>query len=88
LLDKYLGPAAVVSQKVERNQVMVRLREAGDFGAWLARHPAGVEVDGRRLPSSAYSYSQGLLRVPRGIFGTKAGAREVRILLTQGMRRS
>jgi hypothetical protein len=81
LLDKYLGPAAVVSQKVERNQVTVRLREAGDFGAWLVRPPAGVELDGRKLPSSTYSYRQGLLRVRRASFGTKMGEHEIRILL-------
>jgi raffinose synthase len=81
LLDKYLGPAAVVSQKTEGERVTVRLREAGDFGAWLDRAPAGVEMDGRALPSSAYSYNQGLLRIPQASFGNQAGERELRITL-------
>lgn len=81
LLDKYLGPAAVVSQTTEGNRVTVRLREAGDFGAWLDQAPAKVEIDSRELPSSAYSYSRGLLRVSRASFGDKTGEREIRITL-------
>ncbi|MGH9940755.1 MAG: Sip1-related alpha-galactosidase [Pyrinomonadaceae bacterium] len=73
LLDKYLGPAAVVSASRQGRQVEVRLREAGDFGAWLEHPPARVELDGRALPASAYSYSRGLLRVPRATFGTRGG---------------
>ncbi|HYG81656.1 MAG TPA: Sip1-related alpha-galactosidase, partial [Pyrinomonadaceae bacterium] len=81
LLDKYLGPAAVVSQSTEADGVTVRLREAGDFGAWLERRPVGVELDGRALPASAYSYERGLLRVPRSSFGGRTGERELRLLL-------
>jgi raffinose synthase len=87
LLDKYLGPAAVVSQKVESGGVTIRLREAGDFGAWLERAPARVELDGRILTPSSYSYERGLLRVPRVSFGSGgAGEREVRILLARAGR--
>lgn len=81
LLDKYLGPAAITSQSRPRGQVLVRLREAGDFGAWLDRPPARVEIDGRGLPPPAYSYSRGLLRVPQSSFGNRAGEIELRILL-------
>jgi raffinose synthase len=81
LLDKYLGPAAIVSQRMEARQAVIRLRESGDFGAWLERAPAGVELDGRALPPSAFSYRQGLLRVPQSSFGNGTGAHEVRILL-------
>jgi hypothetical protein len=81
LLDKYLGPAAVVSASREGRGVEVRLREAGDFGAWLARPPARVELDGRALPASAYSYARGLLRVPRAAFGTRGGEQRLRIEL-------
>jgi hypothetical protein len=82
LLDKYLGPAAVISEKMEGKQMIVRLRESGDFGAWLAQAPAGVRLDGRELPPSAYSYKGNLLRVPQTSFANnKAGAREIRILL-------
>lgn len=81
LLDKYLGPAAVVSQKREANRVTVLVREAGDFGAWLDQAPAKLEIDGRALPASSYSYSQGLLRVSRASFGDKTGEREIRITL-------
>jgi hypothetical protein len=89
LLDKYLGPAAVVSQKVEQNRVTVRLREAGDFGAWLDKAPARVEIDGQPLAPADYSYSEGLLRVPKETFGRRAGGggaaaeREVRIVLAR-----
>jgi raffinose synthase len=81
LLDKYLGPAAVVSQRVVGNQINVRLREAGDFGAWLERAPAGVKVDGRELPTSAYSYEKNLLRVPQASFSKRKGEREITIVL-------
>jgi raffinose synthase len=86
LLDKYLGPAAVVSQKTEANRVTVRLREAGDFGAWLDQAPARIELDDRELPASAYTYSRGLLRVSRASFGDKTGEREIRITLASRRR--
>ena len=81
LLDKYLSPAAVVSVSRRDRQVEVRLREAGDFGAWVEQPPATVELDGRALPKSAYSYTGGLLRIPRSSFGTQAGERQIRIRL-------
>jgi len=81
LLDKYLGPAAIVSASYEGRQVEVRLREAGDFGAWLESAPVRLELEGRVLPASSYSYSRGLLRVPRSSFGTKSGEVRLRIQL-------
>jgi hypothetical protein len=81
LLDKYLGAAAVVSQKIENNRATVRVREAGDFGAWLRQSPTKVEIDGRALLPSDYSYNQGLLRIPLASFGSKRGEREIRIIL-------
>jgi hypothetical protein len=86
LLDKYLGAAAVVALSRQNNQAVVRLREAGTFGAWLARAPASVEVDGRALRPSQYSYAGGLLRVTAESFGSRAGEREVRIVLARGAR--
>jgi raffinose synthase len=83
LLDKYLSPAGVVSVKREARGVAVRLREAGEFGAWLERAPARVEVDGRALPASAFSYARNLLRVPAASFGARAGEREVKIVLAR-----
>jgi raffinose synthase len=83
LLDKYLGPAAVLSQKLEADRVTIRLREAGDFGAWLERAPARVEIDGRVLAPSSYSYERGLLRVPRSSFGAQTGERELRLSLAR-----
>jgi hypothetical protein len=84
LLDKYLSPAGVVSVGREGDAAVVRLREAGEFGAWVERAPARVEVDGRALPASAYNYAGGLLRVPRESFRAGAGERVVRILLARG----
>ncbi|MBV8859131.1 MAG: hypothetical protein JOZ02_19520 [Acidobacteria bacterium] len=81
LLDKYLSPAAVVSVTRGGGATVVRLAEAGDFGAWLARRPLRVEVDGRSLSSSSYTYIGGVLRVPRESFGARGGEREVRIVL-------
>lgn len=81
LLDKYLSPAGVVSVERDARGATVRLRESGEFGAWLARAPSRVEVGGRALPASAYSYAGGLLRVPASSFGARAGEREVRIVL-------
>ncbi|HEY0099194.1 MAG TPA: Sip1-related alpha-galactosidase, partial [Pyrinomonadaceae bacterium] len=81
LLDKYLSPAAVVSVNREGLDVEVRLREPGDFGAWLESAPARVELDGRVLPASAYSYKRTLLRVPRAAFGARSGETRLRIRL-------
>jgi len=86
LLDKYVGPAAVVSLSRAADSVEVRLREGGDFGAWLERRPARVELDGRPLPPSAYSHVGGLLRVPASSFGAGRGERTLRIRLARGGR--
>jgi raffinose synthase len=83
LLNKYLGPAAVVSQKMEAGRVTVRVSEAGEFGAWLSRQPGRVEIDGRALDGAGYSYKQGLLRIPQSSFGERKGEREVRITLAR-----
>lgn len=79
LTDKYLGPAAIVQQSRENNQLRIRLREAGNFAAWLERAPARVEVDGQPLSKNLYSYTRGLLRIPRSSFGTRADERELRL---------
>ena len=86
LLDKYLGAAAVVSVKRGGAETFVRLREAGTFGAWTAVPPARVEIDGRALRPSQYSYDAGLLRVPAESFVGGAGEREVRMVLPPGAR--
>jgi hypothetical protein len=86
LLDKYLSPAGVVSVKRDARGVTVRLREAGEFGAWLERAPSRIEVDGRELPASGYSYTRNLLRVPAASFGAGAGEREVRIVTARTSR--
>jgi hypothetical protein len=46
---------------------------------WLNRAPALVKLDGQLLPSSAYGFAQGLLRVPRTSFGSRMGERELRL---------
>jgi hypothetical protein len=84
LLDKYIGPAALVSQLREGDEVVIRLREAGEFGAWAARAPVRVTLDGRVLPRAAHSYRDGLLRIPAASFGVGEGARELRITLARG----
>ena len=81
LLDKYIGPAAVLSLNRGGGTLEVRLREGGEFGAWLERAPARVELDGRLLPPSAYAYGGGLLRVPAASFGARGGERTLRISL-------
>ncbi|MFL6333422.1 MAG: Sip1-related alpha-galactosidase [Pyrinomonadaceae bacterium] len=86
LLDKYLSPAAVLSVTRGGDAAVVRLIEAGDFGAWLARPPLRVEIDGRALTPSSYNYAGGLLRIPRVSFGARAGEHEVRIRLGRGAR--
>lgn len=85
LLDKYLSPAAVVSVKRRDTEAFVRLREGGDFGAWLERPPARVELDGRALRFPAYTYADGLLRIPRASFGAGVGGREVKIVFGRGV---
>jgi raffinose synthase len=83
LTDKYLGPAAIVRQSRENNQLAVRIREAGDFAAWLQRAPTRVEVDGQPLSKNLYSYSRGLLRIPRSSFAPQTGEHELRLILNQ-----
>ena len=84
LLDKYVGAAAVVSVSRGPGLLEVRLREGGEFGAWLERAPARVEVDGRALPATDFSYAGGLLRVPASGFGAGRGERTVRVRLAPG----
>ena len=86
LLDKYIGPAAVTSVTRRGDQMTVNLREAGDFGAWLAGRPAKVSVGGREFPPSGYSYEGGLLRIPRASFGDRAGAASIVLTLSPGRR--
>src|SRR5215213_708105 len=83
MTDKYLGPAAIVQQSREHNQLRIRVREAGDFAAWLQRAPTRVEVDGQALSKNLYSYTRGLLRVPRASFGSQPGERELRLILAR-----
>ncbi len=80
LLDKYMGAAAIISVSRQRNQFVVRLREAGDFGAWMEFAPAKVELNKRTLPITSYSYSEGLLRIPQSSFGNRTGEHELRII--------
>ena len=86
LLDKYVSPAAVVSLRRDGRAIEVRIREGGDFGAWSERRPARVELDGRLLPPSAYTYGGGLLRVPASSFGSRGGERTLRIVVARGGR--
>jgi hypothetical protein len=66
--------------------VEVRLREGGDFGAWMERAPARVELDGRPLPPAAYAFRGGLLRVPASSFGGRGGERVLRVHTARGGR--
>lgn len=83
LLDKYLGPAAVLSSTRQKDGIVVRLQEFGDFGVWLARAPVRVSIDDRNLPLSAYTFNQGLMRIPRSSFGDGKGERVVRIVVAE-----
>jgi raffinose synthase len=80
LLNKYLGPAAITRVEQGDQSVTVQLQEAGDLGAYCARRPAAVEINGRRLPQSAFTYSDGLLMLPQGSFGGVTGPVEVRLV--------
>jgi len=75
-----------VSVSRGRGWAEVRLREGGDFGAWLERAPARVELDGRALPAAGYAYRGGLLRVPAASFGARGGERTLRVHLGPGRR--
>jgi raffinose synthase len=79
LLDKYIGPAGVESLRVEGGRLaVVRLREVGDFGAWLTDPPAGIEIDGRTVPVAAYRYERGCFASPVQASGNaKARAKSV-----------
>lgn len=68
LLDKYLGPAAIVQQNVQRDGISVTLAEAGDFGAWLGTAPRSIRINGKTLGAGEYRYQEGLLRIPARSF--------------------
>jgi hypothetical protein len=82
LLDKYLGPAGVVSVERSDQAIAVTLAEAGDFGAYLAHQPLALKIDGKTMPPSAYSYSEELLRIPPRSFGAGNSEHAVEIQLT------
>jgi raffinose synthase len=81
LLNKYLGPAAIVSQSVNARTLSVRLREGGDAGFWLRCPPASVEINGHALAPSQWSYGAGLLRIPSSSFPAGTSEPAVRIAL-------
>jgi hypothetical protein len=83
LLNKYLGPAAVVNQARAGSTVVVRLAEAGDFGAWLEHPPDHVDIDGKTLAAGSFDYTTNLLRIPRSSFGAATGEHEVHIALAR-----
>jgi hypothetical protein len=80
LLDKYLGPAAILRQKLRPDGLAVTLAEGGEFGAWLKARPLEVRIDEKVLPRSCYTFQDGLFRIPAGRF-PKKGACEVRLVL-------
>lgn len=70
LLDKYLGPAAVQEVQREGRDLVVRLEEAGEFGAYLPQRPKSVRIGDRVLVTGGYRYKNRLLRIPRKSFRT------------------
>jgi raffinose synthase len=50
LLDKYLGPAAVVEQTWAGSRLQLKLADSGELGVWLERAPSAVAVNGRQVP--------------------------------------
>lgn len=68
LLNKYLGPAAVESVQWRTGGAVIRLAQAGEFGAWLLRPPVAVAINGKTLPATAYQYQAHLLRIPAASF--------------------
>jgi raffinose synthase len=82
-LDKYLGPAALVSVERKGASIVVSLQEPGDFGAYLARMPHAVKVDGKTLPSHSFTYSRGLLRIPKESFDKGSSDHRVQLVLAK-----
>jgi hypothetical protein len=82
-LDKYLGPSALESVRRQGSSVLVRLPEPGDFGAYLAKGPRAIKVDGKTLPAHAYTYSQRLLRIPKESFEKQLADHEVELALAE-----
>ncbi len=80
-VDKYLGPAAVESVKRVGASVVVRILEPGEFGAFLQKPPRLLRVDGKTLSSSAYKYSEHLVRIPKESFGKSPGDHDIEIVL-------
>lgn len=80
LLDKYLGAAAIVKQHIQNHQANITLAEGGEFGAWLKDKPLFIKVNGQRIPKSAYSYRNGLLRFSTVPY-SKAGVCQVDLQL-------
>jgi hypothetical protein len=50
LLDKYISPRTIRSQKISGNRLTVEVAEGGRFGAYLDEPPKSVTVDGVSAP--------------------------------------
>lgn len=79
LLDKYLGPAEIIAQSWQGSELVIRLRDAGEFGAWLEQAPRSVVVDGKRVSNQAFSYADNLLRIQRSAFAARNEEHEIRL---------
>jgi hypothetical protein len=79
LLDKLLGPAAVVAVGRPDGDLEVRLSEGGDLGLWTERPVSGVEIDGATVAAAHVHQDGPLVRVDAAAFGDAAGERRVSV---------
>ena len=79
LLDKLVGPAAIVAVTRQVGGIAATLMQKGDVGFYLQNPPAAVMVEGNQLPAAAYRYGDHLLVIPEASFGQLSGPVHVRV---------
>ncbi len=79
LLDKLVGPAAIVAVSHPAGGIAATLLQAGDVGFYLQTPPAAVRVAGTQLPETAYGYDDHLLVIPAAAFKNVSGPVRVRV---------
>lgn len=73
LLDKLVGPAAIVRVDHVGTAMVATLAQKGRAGFYCQQAPRVVKIEGKAIPQVAYTYRDGLLSIPEASFGELSG---------------